>query len=292
MALTINSNLDTLSLSRNLAEMNKTIQARSIKISNGMKVNSAMSDPKISTKSTIDSGISKKKDSMIYNDSTIISNTKDILAVANNSLSGVNDLLNKIGEKIFAVTDPDADKTILSQDISDLAKQVDSTLKNSSYNGTALFSSGAGKGFEVKFGTNGESMNFDFAKSIASSEDGYQSNFSSSLSNLVNISSSSFEVDSEGKSGIKTLSDSLDTLKIAVMESSNKILSNNVTLDGKEATARLLSSTSIINDSKITDVDMASDQMISTKASMLQSVGSAMLAQANMSSQMLVSLFR
>ena len=204
---------------------------------------------------------------------------------------GVNDLLVKIDGKLSDATNPTNDRTALANDIKALANEINATLKNTKFNNTNLLFSAAGSGFVFQVGEAGDTLNIDFASSLASTGGGgYGTNVSATLGSFANVAASTLECTTGGTS-VASLQTALASLKSAVTDALGDIGNFTQRLDIKEDTLNVAITNAESSISRLFDADMAMEQLNATRGSILSQSATAMLAQLNFAPQAVLQLF-
>jgi len=287
MGFKVNTNIDALNAYYNLAKVNNDLTKSQLRIASGQKLQHVADDT-----SGFNVGNSLKgKVKIMEGAQGNISAAKDLLSTAESNLLGVNDLLTKIEGKLSDATNPTADPTAIGDDIKALAQEIESKLKSTKFNNTNLLYSAAGAGFVFQVGEAGDTLKLDFASTLASSGNGYATNFSASLTSFVNVSTSYLTSTSGGSGGLVGLTSALTSLKSAVTSALGKIGNFAQRLDIKEETLNTGIANAKSSISRIYDTDMAWEQLNAMRGTILQQSATSMLAQLNMAPQQVLQLF-
>ncbi len=221
-----------------------------------------------------------------------ISSAKDLLSTAENSLLGVNDLLNKIGVKLKDSSDPAADTSAIKDNIASLANEIDSKIKGAEFNKASLLHSTSGKTFVFKVGENVDTLKLDFASTIASTGNGgYNKNFSDGLASLVNVSTSNLSRTSGNTEASDRLTSAFKSLTGAVGSALGKVSDYKQSLDIIDESVISSISNEKVGSGKINDSDEAFIQLNFMKESIQQKTATAMIAQVNTAPQQIYNLF-
>lgn len=287
MAFRVNTNIDALKAYYQLAKVNADTTKAQLKLSSGKRILQVSDDT-----SGFNVGTSLKgKVSVMQGAQSNISAAKNMLSTAEGSLLAINDLLVSIDGKISDATNPTNDRTALANDIKALANEINATLKNTKFNDTQLLFSGAGSGFTFQVGEAGQTMNLDFASSIASTGGGgYGTNISVSLGSFANVAASTLECTS-GASSVAALQTALSSLKTAVSSALGNIGNFTQRLDIKSDTLNVAITNAEASISRLFDADMAMEQLSATRGTILGQAATSMLAQLNMAPQQVLQLF-
>ena len=289
MGFKVNTNIDALKAYYQLAKTNSMTSKAQLRIASGKRINSVADDT-----SGFNVGTSLKgKVSVMKAAQSNVSAAKDMMSTAEGSLLAINDLLVKIDGKLSDATNPTNDRTSLANDIQALANEIQGTLKNTKYNDTNVLFSGAGKGFIFQVGESTDTLNLDFASSLASSGSGTATNVATSLASFTNVSASTLESTAGSGAGtISSLQVALASLKSAVSDSLGKIGNFTQRLNVKSDTLNVSIANAQSSVSRLFDADMAFEQLNATRGSILSQAGTAMLSQLNTSPQQVLQLFR
>ncbi len=289
MGFKVNTNIDALKAYYQLARTNSQTAKAQLRLASGLRINSVADDT-----SGFNVGTSLKgKVSVMKAAQSNVSSAKDLMATAEGSLLAINDLLVKIDGKLSDSTNPTNDRTSLANDIKALASEIQSTLTNTKYNDTNILFSGAGAGFTFQVGESTDTLQLDFASSLAStSGGGYGSGISASLSSFVNVAASTLESAAGGAATVAGLQTALSNLKTAISSSLGKIGNFTQRLNVKQDTLNVTIANAQSSISRLFDADMAFEQLNATRGSILAQAGTAMLSQLNSSPQQVLQLFR
>jgi len=290
MGFRVNTNIDALRAYYQLARVNKDTTKAQLRIASGKRINQVADDT-----SGFNVGTSLKgKIAVMKAAKNNVSAAKDMMATAEGQLLGINDLLVKIDGKLSDATNPTNDRTALASDIMALAKEINNTLKGAKFNNTNLLHSGAGAGFTFQVGEAGDTLNINFASSLASSGSntgGFGSGISVTLGSFANITASTLECTS-GANSVTSLQTALASLKSAVTDALGDIGNFTQRLNIKEETLNTSITNAESSVSRLFDADVAMEQLRATRGSILSQSATAMLAQLNMAPQAVLQLFQ
>lgn len=288
MAFKVNTNISALKAYYELAKVNAQTTKAQLRLASGKRIMHVADDT-----SGFNVGTSLKGKVAVYHGAqNNIASAKNMLSTAEGSLLGINDLLVKIDGKLSDSTNPTNDRTALANDIKALANEINSTLKNTKFNNTQLLFSAAGSGFTFQVGEAGDTLNLDFASSLASTGGGgYASGISASLGSFANVTASTLACTS-GSSSVAALQTALTSLKSAVTDALGDIGNFSQRLDIKSSTLDVAVTNAEASISRLFDADMAMEQLNATRGSIIGQAATAMLAQLNMAPQQVLQLFR
>lgn len=287
MGFRVNTNTDALQAYYQLAKVNQETTKAQLRLSSGKRILNVGDDT-----SGFNVGTALKgKVAVMEGAQGNIASAKNLLSTAEGALLGMNDLLTKIEGKLSDATNPTADRTALQDDVKALANEIQSILLNTKFNDAKILHSGAGQGFAFQVGESTDTLNIDFASSIASTGGGgYGDNVSVSLGSFANVSATTL-MSTSGASSVQGLQTALTNLKTAVSSALGKIGNFSQRLDIKEETLSVAKSNAEATISRLFDADMAMEQLKATRGSILQQAGTAMLAQLNFAPQQVLQLF-
>ncbi|GAB5518497.1 MAG: flagellin [Rhodothermales bacterium] len=266
----INTNLQALGALDKLQRTNNELGMRQMRLSTGSRINRAEDD-------TAGYTISKKLEARVRGQAQALSNigdAKSLLTVAEGSLSTIMDMLQTMKEKaVQAANDTMGtdERTAIENEMEALSAEIDSVLGDTTFNGTALFTSTA-----LSFQVNAESGD-TFSVTL-----GTQSATALGVSNAsINVSAATSAANTIGfvDDAITDISDLMasigDSQKRLTFKQENLTTSMN-----NYESAR----------SRIADADFAKEQMEIVKLQILQQTGTASLAQANQAPQGILQL--
>lgn len=271
----IRSNIQGLNILQTLRDVNNAVATAQLRLGTGRRINSASDDPagmSISTKLDNRNRILQA----VYDN---IGQAKNMLAVAEGGLLGINDILVGLSEKVIsAATDTlaDDDRQAISTQLVQMVAEIGDISSQSAFGGTALLS------------TDG-TLKFQTGENQATT---YQTRKYDAVSlGLVNLAALTPEsiIDS---SNYQLYLDEVTTALRTVSSGLTNIgsLTNRLTM--KEGSISLTQSNTEAAYSRIRNADMAKEQLELTKMQILQQTATAMLAQANTNSQSILTLFR
>jgi flagellin len=274
MSLVVNTNVGSLNAQRSLAASGAELKTAMERLSSGSKINSASDD-------AAGFAIAERMTAQIRGLNMAAKNAGDglsMLSAIENATNDVTDMLQRMRElAVQAVNDTNTaqDRTYLQQEVTGLLAEIDRVATQTQYNGTNILD-GTMDG-KIQVGTEaGQTVSFDI-KSIKTSD----------LSNgdLTNIDLSS----------ASNASNALATISAAIEEVAGDRAGYGALQNRLEYTVSNLMNVSEFTTaarSRIEDADFAAESARLAKAQVLQQSGTAMLAQANASSQLAISLIR
>ncbi len=285
MGFRINTNIDALRAYYQLASVNKQTTNAQLRLSSGKKILQVADDT-----SGFNVGTSLKgKISVMKAAQNNVSAAKDMMSTAEGALIAINDLLVNIDGKLSDSTNPTNDRTALASDIQALANEIEITLKNTKYNNTTLLFSTAGSGFIFQVGEAGDTLQLDYASTLAcTGGGGFADGISTSLHSFTGVSASALE----STTGVANLQTYLLSLKSAVSSALGDIGNFTQRLDIKSDTLNVAMTNAQASISRLFDADMAMEQLVATRGTILGQAATAMLSQLNMAPQQVLQLFQ
>ena len=269
MSLRIQNNLEAINAHRHLTRV-ADLQARSMeKLSSGYRINRSSDDAaglaisqKLSAQvSSLDQAQRNAQDAI-----SLVQTGEGALGEVHSMLQRVRDLAVQYNNGTLSTSD----KSAITDEVTQLASEIDRIGSDTKFNGVSLLTGTASISFQV------------------GSEDGQTISVSA-----VNLYGSGSEVDSSifTFSGTVSLS-SIDAAIENVSSSRSSFGSIQNRLEHTINNLGTLQENTQAAESRIKDVDMAKEMVNFTKLNILQQAGTAMLAQANQSSQGVLSLLR
>jgi flagellin len=266
MSLRINTNVDALQGYNNLNKTSAAVSKSMEKLSSGFRINSAADD-------TAGLSISERMRGQIRGlaqASNNIGDAQSFVQTAEGNLGEVHGMLQRVRELAVQYqngTLASADKTAIQSEVNQLASEIDRIGTSAKFNGISLLASAGSVTFQVG-ASDGESISVSTI----------------SLASALGTSFSSLGATTD-LAEIDSAIDAVSAQRATFGAVSNRLdYANNVT---KAYHENLVSA-----ESRIRDVDMASEMVSLTKNQVLVQAGTAMLAQANQSPQGVLSLLR
>jgi flagellin len=266
----INTNVAAMNALASLNTINRDLGMHQERLATGKRINTSADDP---------SGyvISKKMEGRIRSMNSALDNVGDAqstFGVAEGAYQKIADLLVQIKEKqtrfINGAFGAD-EKTAIATEISALASEIDDIVTTTKFNGVQLLSSTYSQNFQV-----GEASTETFTVA-----------FSSSVSSGALLSYSAGSITSANVASL-SVDTGLQTVNTAIGQIGAKLNR----LDAKEANLNTAITNTEAAKSRIFDADIAKEQIKAAKLQILQQTSTSMLAQANQSPQVFLSLFR
>ena len=303
MSLVINTNVASLNAQRSLTTSGSELKTAMERLSSGKQINSAADD-------AAGFAIAERMTAQIRGLNMATKNANDglsMIATVENATNDVTDMLHRIRELAVQAandTNSSTDRGYLQKEVDSLLNEINRVAAQTVYNGAEVLDgsrSGSGNKQQIQVGTDsGQAISFEI-DAVDTDTLLLTSGLFTASNATGNTSGAAMAQDVSGKSGtisIASASDAAATLTTvtAAIESvagsraelgavSNRLeytVSNLMNVAEYTTAAR----------SRIEDADFAAESARLAKAQVLQQTGTAMLAQANASQQLALSLFR
>ena len=271
----INANIGALNALNALRDVNQKLALHQLRLATGKRINSAGDDPAGMT-------FAKKLDSRARGLAVARNNIGDVqnlMSVAEGGIQSISEILITMKEKVLQAANDTigtSERAAVESQLDDLAAEIDQIVASTTWGGvTLLDASYTGKQFQV-----GEQATDTLSFSI--SQDHQAAALSVADSDLdVTTSSTASTALSNVNTAIDTMNTSLQS--IGSVSSRMSIKEANISVAITNVTASY---------SRIFNADMAMEQLEATKYLVLQQTATAMLAQANLAPQSILSLIR
>jgi flagellin len=269
----IASNTSALRATNASTMANKELSTAMERLSTGKRINSAKDD-------AAGLAIASSMTSQIRGMNQAIRNANDGISMAqtaDGALTEVTNMLQRVRElavQSASGTYSSSDRTNLQNEVTQLSSQITSITSNTKFNGVALFSGSAGSSGTVTIQTgsaSGDTVDMDFSQL-----------------DLSAVASASLTTVSGANTALGTVDTALKTVaakqaKFGAAESRLTSVVNNLTTNVTNLSdAR----------SRIQDTDFSAETTNLAKAQVLAQASTAMLSQANQSSQYVLSLLK
>ncbi len=286
MALKINYNFQSDFTHANMLKNEFNVNKNLERLATGNRINRAADDAaglyiadQLKTYATsLDQGTKNAQDGV------------SIAQIAQGSLTEVYNILNDVKAKTIQASntldDNDNSRKMLQQDINKLVEAIGKIFEDTEFNGIKLFGTAA-KTFTIHYGgrTNQElTIKSEIAVATAGADD--------STASTVKIGTTTYTIDVTSQTAANATVSTVDALIKAIDKQAanfgsaqiqlEKIISNNETQAVNTRDA----------ESRIRNIDFAKEMADFTKNNILMQSGTAMLAQANQQSQLVLQLLR
>ena len=291
MSLVINTNTASSLASYNLSNTNVNLQRSLNRLSSGSRINSSFDDAGGTAVSMKLSASIRRTEATLAN----VNNSVAFLQTQDGVLKNADKVLNRMSELATLaqdVTKAPADLSLYNTEMSQLKEQLNLMLSEK-FNGISLFNEGAASGATlntgVDLGTSGNSL------LVVTSHDGDQSvaitrsDLNAIAYDITNTSSAN-NLDISSTTGAQNAVNDIQT----AIQNLATLRANNGAEQSRLSFAADMLSINKINlesaNSRIVDVDVASESSQLARFNILQQAGTAMLAQANQSTQSILRL--
>ena len=272
MSLVINTNVASLNAQRSLAASGSELKTAMERLSSGKQINSAADD-------AAGFAIAERMTAQIRGLNMAAKNANDgisMLATIENATNDITDMLHRMREiAVQAVNDTngDQDREYLDAEVQDLKAEIDRVATQTQYNGENVLD-GSLSGAKIQVGTKAsQSITFSVADvgTTNLSIDGIDVLDGTNAASALTAIDAAIEQVAGDRADYGSLKNRLEYT-----------VSNLMNVAEYTTAAR----------SRIEDADFAVESARLAKAQVLQQTGTAMLAQANASQQLALSLFR
>ena len=292
--MVVQHNLQAANTNRMLGANVKAVSKSTEKLSSGYQVNRAADD-------AAGLSISEKMRNQIRGINQSVKNAEDgvsLIQTAEGNMSEIHSILQRMGELATkAANDVNAsvDRKAIQDEIGELAKEIDSISTKAAFNGTKLLNGDFSEKQLQVGAVKGENMEITIKKMSASKLFGSKIadlKTSPGLGKKVTGTNGETHMNMFTHSGasaaMKLITSAIKTVSAARSELGAKQNRLEYTIDNLENYSENLTSA----ESQIRDTDMATEMTNYTKNNILQQAAQSMLAQANQSTQGVLSLLQ
>ena len=287
MGLRIQNNVEAFNTHRQLTATSTQASKAMEKLSSGYRINRAADD-------AAGLAISEKMRGQIGGLAQAQRNAQDgisLVQTAEGALTEVHSMLQRVRDlkvQFDNGTLADADRSAISSEVLEIAKEVASIVTDTKFNGTSLFDNN----FTFQVGANtGETISMGAATLSAAIG---AAGVSGGLGELTALSAGTAATVSAALSGAGAFG-SLSAID-KLTENVSRVRANygavQNRLEHRLANLATYQENLTASESRIRDVDMAQEMTKFTKLNILQQAGTSMLAQANQAPQSVLSLLR
>jgi flagellin len=292
MALFINTNVASLGAQRSLATSGAELKTAMERLSSGKKINSAADD-------AAGFAIAERMTAQIRGLNMATKNANDglsMLGVIENATNDVTDMLHRMRELAIQATNDtnsDEDRAFLQLEVAQLKLEIDRVATDTQYNGQEVLD-GTFTSKSIQVGTEfGQTITFSVngikADAIGSKDaNGFTSTDVGGNARLDNVASIDISDAAGAQAGLQVITDAIE--QVAGDRATYGALQNR--LEYTVSNLMNVAEFTTAARSRIEDADFAAESARLAKAQVLQQTGTAMLAQANASSQLALSLIR
>ena len=287
MSIVINTNTSASLASYNLSSTNVNLQRSLNRLSSGSRINSSFDDAGGTAVSMKMSASIRRTEATLAN----VNNSVAFLQTQDGVLKNADKVLNRMSELAMLATDVTKstnDLALYNTELSQLKGQLNLMLSEQ-FNGIALFTAGA------TANADGAAFDVDSTLTVITSHDGDQSigitqvDLNQVVFDITDTNSAN-NMDITSTTGAQ---DAVDYIQAAIQDLAT-IRANNGAEQSRLTFAADMLSINKINleaaNSRIIDVDVAAESSQLARFNILQQAGTAMLAQANQSTQSILRL--
>jgi flagellin len=285
--MVVQHNLQAANTNRMLSANVKAVSKSTEKLSSGYAVNRAADD-------AAGLSISEKMRNQIRGINQAVDNAEDgvsLIQTAEGNMSEIHSILQRMGELATkAANDVNAteDRKAIQDEIGELAAEIDSISTKAAFNGTKLLN-GDFTGKQLQVGANkGENMTISISKMNASTLFGVAGSTIKAIASKGDTSTLNMFEHSKAAAAMTLISSAIKTVSAARSSLGAKQNRLEYTIDNLENYSENLTSA----ESQIRDTDMATEMTNYSKNNILQQAAQSMLAQANQSTQGVLSLLQ
>ena len=271
----INTNIAALNALNALREVNGKLAMHQLRLATGRKINSAGDDPAGMT-------FAKKLDSRARGLSVARDNIGDVqnlLSVAEGGTNSISEILITMKEKVLQAANDTlgtSERTAVKSQLDDLAAEIDQIVTSTTWGGVVLLDGTyIGKQYQV-----GEQASDTLSFSITQDH----------RADALTVAASDLDVSTTAAASVSlsNINAAIDTINTS-LQSVGSISSR---MAVKEANISVSITNVVASYSRIYNADMANEQLEATKFLVLQQTATAMLAQANLAPQSILSLIK
>ena len=284
MSLSILTNISAMDTHRNLVASQNAVSTAMQRLSSGLRINTAADD---AAGYAISQGLTSQVNGFDQA-SRNVGDAVSMVQTAESSLNNVQSMLQRVRELAVQYQNGDlstTDQTDIQNEVNQLTQEVDRQRGAVTFNGINLLNGSAGStnGVTFQVGANsGDTLSASFAD----------------VEGTPGLGVTGFtwsQAASGGKVFDLSQANALSTLDTAIGNISNLAATLGAVQNRLQYTSDAISSTEenlSASNSRIQDVDMASEMTTLTQQQILQQAGTAMLAQANSQPQLVLKLLQ
>lgn len=273
----VNTNIAALNALNALKFTNRRLEISQLKLATGYRINEVADDPAGFT-------ISKRLEARARGLSVALDNVgtaKNVLSIAEGGLLNIQSIMITMKEKVTqAASDTlgSSERNAISTEIDELTAEIDNIVAETTFNDTALID---GTYVNKSFQTGEDTTNTLLFSITANNTATGLSIATADVSSRVYTASGSSIALSNVDTALETIASALQKIGATVSR-----------LGVKESTLQISITNTLATKSRIMDVDIAREQLNSTKYQILQQTATAQLAQANVAPQNVLALFQ
>jgi len=309
MSLVINTNVASLNAQRSLAASGAELKTAMERLSSGKKINSAADD-------AAGFAIAERMTAQIRGLNMATKNATDglsMIAAVENATNDVTDMLHRIRELAVQAandTNSSTDRGYLQKEVDSLLNEINRVASQTVYNGAEVLDgsrSGAANAQQIQVGTDsGQSISFEIdavdTDTLGLSLDSFTARDGATPAAIDDMSGETAATSAILATGekISVLTAADASIALGKVTAAIELVAGGRAELGAVSNRLEYTISNLMNvaeyttaaRSRIEDADFAAESARLAKAQVLQQTGTAMLAQANASQQLALSLFR
>ncbi|MDR0213277.1 MAG: flagellin FliC [Comamonas sp.] len=281
MAMTINTNIQSLNAQRNLGTSQSSLATSMQRLSSGLRVNSAKDD-------AAGLAIAERMNAQVRGMNVAVRNANDGISLsqtAEGALGKISENLQRMRELAVQAsndTNGTTDRTALDNEYKQLALENQRVIDNTKFNGQSLLT-----------GTGGASGSFTFQVGANTSTDNQITINTSNIKTAMTTATQGSAASLGATAG--SARDAIDAVDAALNEINSKRADFGAAqnrFDAVISNLQVASENAAAARGRIMDADFASETSNLSRSQILQQAGTAMVAQANQLPQGVLSLLR
>ncbi|APE46379.1 flagellin [Delftia sp. HK171] len=283
MAMSINTNVQSLNAQRNLATSQSSLSTTMQRLSSGLRVNSAKDD-------AAGLAIAERMNAQVRGMNVAVRNANDGVSMAQTAegaLSKVTDALQRMRELAVQArngTNGAKDQVSLNKEFVELGKEIDRVIKGADFNGKKILSTDAGAiNFQVGANTSANDSITVTTSNLGTNTD---------IGNITSASIGSDATTALTATALATVISNLDTALDTVNSERAVLGATQNRFEAVVSNLQVASENTASARSRIMDADFASETANLSRSQILQQAGTAMVAQANQLPQGVLALLR
>lgn len=272
MSNTVNTNMMSMVAQKHLSKNGNALSTAMQRLSSGLRINSAADD-------SAGLAIAERFGAQVRGLNQATRNAQDGISLAQTAegaLTEVGEMLQRMRELSVQSSNgiyTSADRANLSNEYKALANEISRTLESTEFNGKKILESSAGS-FNIQIGANNASNNRVTISTV---------NMKASLSAVTAVSIGTSALARSALDKLDTAIDSVTKMRAGLGSAQNRL---NYSVNNLRNSAE----NQMAARARIMDADFAQETANLSRAQILQQAGTAMLAQANNSSQATLAL--
>jgi flagellin len=286
MALTINTNVVSLTAQRNQSASQTSLAASMQRLSSGLRVNSAKDD-------AAGLAIAERMNAQVRGMNVAARNANDGISLAQTAegaLGKVADSLQRMRElsvQSANATNSDTDRDSLDKEFGELAKEIQRVMGGTTFNGKAILGAdGGAQTFQV-----GANTTTDDTIVITTANMTTDASLTA-VAGTDNTGAGRAVIDSTTNGSVDTVIDDIDAALDKVNSERATMGASQSRFDSVISNLQVSVENQSAARSRIMDADFAAETASLSRAQILQQAGNAMIAQANQLPQQVMTLLR